>query len=154
MNRSEYPNYFYDLSVVLTGYDLVTLYGTGNGDLYLKTLLEILGEEFVGDLLVAFQTQLEDSKTSKIPLSGLVDGHLLENPKWGPVCRNIIQMWYMGNWYPLDETWTSNYITSTANVEKVLSPNAYIEGLVWKAMGRHTKGAKQPGFGTWHFAPQ
>ncbi|NNH33825.1 hypothetical protein C9413_32005, partial [Rhizobium sp. SEMIA 4085] len=36
----------------------------------------------------------------------------------------------------------------------VVSPDAYIEGLLWKAIGAHPAGAKGPGFGSWAFPPK
>lgn len=40
-----------------------------------------------------------------------------------------------------------------ANVEFVVSPAAYTEGLVWRTFHGHPGGAKPPGHGTWSQAP-
>ncbi len=154
MNDSSKIDFFYDLSVILTGYKLVKLYATGQGDFYFSTLNEILGNDLVTGLLNEFDLQIDRSKKPPYePLDLLVKEEMLNNDKWGSVCRNIIKMWYMGNWYQMPESWRENYVNSTADVDKVLSSNTYIEGLVWTAMGRHPKSAKQPGYGTWAFPP-
>lgn len=150
MNQSEQIDYFYGLSSVLTGYNLVTLFGTGQGDFYFKSLNHILGEKLVTELLDKYQSL--KSTTSDIGTS--VNSQMLLNKKWGPVCKNIIKMWYMGNWYQMPTDWRENYVSSTFDTSHVLSSNSYIEGLVWKAMGQHPKSAKQPGYATWSFAPQ
>ena len=155
MNKSAQIDYFYSLSEVLTGYHLVNLYGTGQGDFYFSSLKEILGEELVSELLEAFQLQLEKVPSNpKNSLEALVKKELLKNDQWGDVCRNILKMWYMGNWYQMPDAWRENYVNSTKDVTKVLSTNSYKEGLVWKAMGKHPKSAKQPGFATWSFPPE
>jgi hypothetical protein len=35
------------------------------------------------------------------------------------------------------------------NVNRVISADAYREGLAWVAVGTNPSAAKQPGFGTW-----
>ena len=153
MNDSERIDYFYALSELLTGYDLVTLYGTGQGDRYFQTLNAIVGEWTVGNLLDAFEALQMEAKGDAAALHRLVGSKLIADPQWGPLCKNINQMWYMGNWYQLPAAWRENYVWSEDDVDKVISAESYKEGLVWTAMGQHPKSAKQPGFGTWAFPP-
>lgn len=153
MNESSEIDYFYKLSVVLTGYDSVVLYGTGQGETYFKTLQQILGNALVRDLLMEFQVMIEQSNHKPKALQVHIERELLQDAKWGAVCRNIIQLWYMGNWYQMPTQWRENYVSSTQDTTHVVSANSYIEGLVWKAMGRHPKSAKQPGYSTWAFKP-
>jgi hypothetical protein len=40
-----------------------------------------------------------------------------------------------------------------ANIEFVVSPDAYTEGLVWRTFNGHPAGAKAPGFATWALQP-
>ena len=154
MNESSQIDYFYKLSEILTGYNLVTLYGTGQGDFYFSSLRDILGKELVTDLLSEFELIDSVQISEKNTAAEWVNDELLDCDKWGAVCRNIIKMWYMGNWYQMPVLWRENYVNSNKDVNKVLSANSYIEGLVWKAMGRHPKSAKQPGWATWSFPPQ
>lgn len=149
MNESSQIDYFYGLSEILTGYKLVKLYGTGQGDTYFKTLKEIVGPEMVADLLNEFEVA---SKTDD-PIYN-VNQDLLCDEKLGPVCRNIIKMWFMGKWFGMEAEWQQNYVSSPLNVDTIISPNSFIEGLVWDAMGQHPQSAKQPGYGTWAFKPE
>ena len=52
-------------------------------------------------------------------------------------------MWYMGQWAP-----SVNQATNLAQARNI-SPNAYVQGLVWNLADTHPPGAKQPGFGSW-----
>lgn len=152
MNKSQQIDYFYGLSEVLTGYNLVKLYGTGQGEVYFDTVKDILGDEIVGELLSQFEIITEKHNTKK-GLTKAVRNELNADAKWGPVCKNINLMWYMGKWYQMPTDWSENNISSELDVDKVISPNSYIEGLVWEAMGQHPQSAKQPGYGTWAFPP-
>lgn len=155
MNDSDRIDFFYDLSEVLTGYKRIRLYATGQGDFYFATLNEILGTDLITELLVEFESLVEQSnKPPYEQLKSLIRQKMFENHKWGPICKNMIKMWFMGNWYKMPDYWREDYVNSTADIDKVLSANTYIEGLVWAAMERHPKSAKQPGFGTWAFPPQ
>ncbi len=155
MNKSAQIDFFYKLSSVLTGFNLVKLYGTGQGDFYFKTLKEILGEDFVSEMLNVFEVIAKQVPPAEINALGeAVKSEIFVHRKWGPVCKNIIKMWYMGNWYQLPNDWRENNVFSVLDQNKVLSANSYIQGLVWDAMGKHPKSAKQPGYGTWAFPPQ
>ncbi|MDC8004085.1 hypothetical protein POV27_08470 [Aureisphaera galaxeae] len=153
MNDSQEIDYFYGLSVLLTGYDEVVLYASGQGETYFKTVRRILGKQLMTQLLSEFQVILEQSKGNSKKLHTLLKKEMLKDAKWGPVCRNIIQLWYMGNWYEMPTEWQENYVSSTEDTTHVVSASSYIEGLVWKAMGQHPKSAKQPGYHTWAVPP-
>ena len=153
MQASSLPDRFYHLSVALTGFNIVHLYGTGQGETFFNTLRDILGTKLVEELTNTFQQLQNQAKGNETLLDQLVQKELISHPKWGPVCRNIIKMWYTGNWYALPASWQENYVSSSLDVTKVISAEAYVEGLVWKAMGRHPKSAKQPGYGTWALPP-
>ena len=154
MNDSSQIRYFYHLSEVLTGYNLVKLYGTGQGDFYFSTIKKILGDELVTDLLLEFELYYDQHKhESPNVLHDSIESAFMKDPKWGPVCQNIIKMWYLGKWFQMPTDWRATYIYSDMDVEKVLSPNAYIAGLLWDAIGQHPPSAKQPGYGTWAFNP-
>jgi hypothetical protein len=61
---------------------------------------------------------------------------LMPDPFYNGLAKNIITMWYMGNW-----------------VNEMVSPTAYTQGLIWNVMDSHPPGAKQPGYGSWHRPP-
>jgi hypothetical protein len=54
----------------------------------------------------------------------------------------VIELWYLGLWRGL---------MGTEN--RVVSPRAYREGLVWGLIDAHPMGAKQQGYGAWALAP-
>jgi hypothetical protein len=70
------------------------------------------------------------------------------------MARNIIKMWYTGNWAQLPQAWRNQHGAGARDVDHVISSQAYQEGLVWRAIGTHPQGAKQPGFGTWALPPR
>ena len=162
MNKSQQIDYFHELSVLLTGFDLVTLYGTDMGDFYLKSLQDILGTDLMEEFLDTFYHTTRPYRNSSVGwLDNLntldlkdLEVNFLTDDKWEPLCRNIIKMWYMGNWYQMPDEWRKTYVNSKLDETKVLSKEAYIEGLVWKALGVHPKSAKHPGYGTWQFLPK
>jgi hypothetical protein len=60
-----------------------------------------------------------------------------------PADAAVIELWYLGVWRGL---------MGTDN--RVVSPRAYREGLVWTAIGAHPMGAKQQGYGAWALPPE
>ncbi len=72
----------------------------------------------------------------------------------GPLARNIISLWYLGIWNELPWYWWLQHGIGATNETRVVSSEAYKEGLLWRAMGAHPPGAKQPGYGSWSLPPQ
>ncbi len=140
---------FYDLSVVLTGFSRVELAGTGLGPAYLGTLSGVVGVSVVDDLLRVWAAIAR--------ADGDVDSGLrtciLGDPRFGPVARNLISLWYVGNWYELPQAWRDAYGVAPGDVTRVVSAEAYQEGLMWAAGGAHPQGAREPGYGTWAAPP-
>lgn len=153
--KDQYFNDFLNLSTILTGYNLVTLYGTGQTEIYFKTVKTVLGVAMLAELFSFFHE-------AGVPLFAklsekdkkFIKKTFLDHPQWKAVCHNITKMWYMGTWYQLPTGWRANYLTSDADKTHIVSADSYKEGLVWKAMGQHPQAAKQPGFGTWAFDPK
>ena len=145
---------FYSLSVPLTGFTETELKGTGAAETYFNQLSEAVGDSVLTTLnrrwLVVQKAAGGDSDKLK---SGLRK-EILSDPMLGPVTRNILKMWYIATWYPLPNEWMERYVHSqSSGGPKILSPQVYKEGLVWKAIGRHPMGAKWPGFGSWEVKP-
>jgi hypothetical protein len=153
MNESSQIDFFYDISLILTGYNRVKLNGTGQGELYFSTVKDILGKNLIKDFLSEYELLKSENKSPKA-LNKAIQTELFKDPKWGPVCKNIIKLWYMGKWYKMPTLWRENYTTSTLDEDKIITPNSYKEGLVWEAVGQHPPSAKQPGYGTWAFPPK
>ncbi|MCA9953005.1 MAG: hypothetical protein KDE48_25325, partial [Anaerolineales bacterium] len=89
----------------------------------------------------------------KIDFDDFFRDALLDDPKLGPVAKNLTKMWYLGNWEQMPANWREQYVTSSLDATKVVSADAYREGLVWLALDAHPMGAKPMGYGTWGEKP-
>lgn len=143
---------FAELSAVLTGFSTTELYGTGVVDLYYNTLLGIIGERIVGRILITWHSIRK--KTSDVgELEAAVSKRICGPPMMGPVARNIVAMWYVGNWNQMPRAWRQKYGASADDETRVISARAYQEGLAWRAFDAHPPAAKQMGFGSWTRPP-
>ncbi len=133
---------FLRLSVILTGFEEHVLLGTGMLQAYYDELLLIIGAREAGSLLGALDRvpNSDDTQFQNI---------VLDCPRYGPVARNVLTMWYLGMWTQLPREWRDAYGATSYDTDHVVSAAAYREGLVWLAAGTHPMSAKQPGFGTW-----
>ena len=71
------------------------------------------------------------------------------NPKPGPealLAARILTLWYLGSWY-------SAPAPRQPSSPTVISANAYIGGLAWKAMQAHPMGSSDFTFGYWVQSP-
>ncbi len=134
---------FVELSARLTGFNRVTLLGTGMSAAHLRAMDAVLGGATM-DALLADSRSLDDA--------GL--GALLDDARLGPVARNLILLWYCGTWTTLPDEWRAAYGTSPLDTDRVESAAAYQAALQWVAAGAHPAGARQQGFGAWAVAPQ
>jgi hypothetical protein len=131
---------FMTLSATLTGHAEASLHATGCAQDYWRQLCRVLPHDMVQAIPSV------DQGDSDIRM-------LLSTDDWGPVARNVMQLWYLGIWHPLPERWRRRYGSSPHDVEQVISARAYKEALVWNAIGAHPMGAKQQGFGAWANPP-
>ncbi len=121
---------------VLTGFELYDLLATGMADLYLTTARDQVGAAVLDAVL---------SVVERDP--GALSGTELE------VARALTYLWYTGAWPRLAPEAHGLLRREEANVEFVVSPDAYTEGLVWRTFNGHPAGAKAPGFATWALRP-
>ena len=138
---------FSQLSADLTGFSLAELQATGMMRVYFDELGLVLGH--------AIRQKYFDND--------LRPDALLRDDVWGPLTRNLIRMWYLGQWKKLPKDWGSNCFSKDEfegfdefgrNVDRIISPEAYREGLVWVAVGVNPMGAKEPGFASWVEPPK
>lgn len=127
---------FAKLSAVLTGFEPYDLLATGMTELYLSTARLQVGASVLETVLAQVH-QDPDGLT----------GTELE------VGRAITYLWYTGAWPRLAPEAHGQLRRDVANVEFVVSPDAYTEGLVWRTFNGHPAGAKAPGFATWALKP-
>lgn len=142
---------FLELSAALTGFRAVDLAGTGMGGPYLDALTATLGESFVARLLTVGHDVVHRAGHD---LDAEIAVRLLDDPDLGPPARNLIVLWYTGQWVQLPGPWRSRHGASPLDVDRILSPESYAEGLMWVAIGAHPQGAKAPGFATWVTPPR
>ncbi|MGO4291256.1 hypothetical protein [Chitinophaga sp. RAB17] len=124
---------FLSISVYLTGYDEMTLLGTG----MLESYYNVMIHENSIDLVSAFlATSTKILAVNSPDIDHEIEQLLMNNVKLSGLTKNIIMMWYTGNWN-----------------NNVISAQSYIQGLVWKAADTHPPGAKQPGYASWQNPP-
>ncbi len=108
--RDEREDRFVELSAFLTGYGRAELTGTGLTGLYLRTLDAVLPAGVTDELLDAHR-RLPAGATGAVTPGRDVAGRalILDDPKLGPVARNVILLWYCGAWTALSEAWRTAY---------------------------------------------
>lgn len=143
---------FLSLSAALTGFEVLDLEGTDLAETYISKInLEIGKTHFEAFLntwnkIYDYETDIENKIRAK----------LWTNELFGPIARNIIKMWYVGNWEAMPADWMAKFENQEMEKSKkhVVSEQAYREGLIWESIGTHPPGAKPPGFGSWSLPPK
>lgn len=125
---------FQDFSSAVTGFSSTALQGTGLIDVYWDTVVAN-SDPKTRELL--FDTWAKIAKQPKDAQEALLETDVFTNAQIGDLARNIVKMWYLGQW----------------SDSHIVSGEAYQLGLVWEAVGAHPQGARQPGFGTWSLPP-
>lgn len=141
---------FVALSAALTGYTSAELHATGMAGTYLAHVTAIVGEAFAARLWEVGHDVVHRAGHEVDTEIGL---RLLDDPDFGPVARNLIMLWYTGQWVQLPRDWRQRHGANPNDVDAILSSDSYTEGLVWNAIDAHPQGAKAPGFATWVSAP-
>jgi hypothetical protein len=140
---------FLSLSAFFTGFTQAELQGTGLAGRYYDVVNTIIDSDIIGTMLLDFQTSIDQGEGNTAP-----DGQrLIEDPKTGPVIKNIISLWYLGQWNQMPHGWRNEYGASALDRNHIISASSYKHGLVWTAMGAHPMGTKQQGFGAWSLPP-
>jgi hypothetical protein len=142
---------FIDLSAALTGFRRVDLLGTGKARVYYDEIVAIVGERIVSRLMAVGASVIERHGAAGV--EDELRRRILDDELLGPLSRNVMVMWYLGQWDQLPAEWRDRHGASALDEDRVISAAAYTEGLVWKAIGAHPQGAKPQGFGAWSFPP-
>ena len=101
---------------------------------YLYTLKANVPAETVEQLFESFA-----SSAARLGVSGAA-GDILRDVELGPIARSIMKLWLLSAWY--DPKAPSQPV-------RVVSSQAYKEGLVWKVMQSHPIGYSMWSFGYW-----
>lgn len=145
---------FLIFSAEMTAFSIFDLQGTGQAQPYLSSVVEVVGEEVLGELLDAYERIADESPDDPAARASLLYRDIFSSEKLGPIARNIIKVWYVGVWYQLPHGWMDSFGTLDNDVTFVVSPAAYTEGLLWRAIGANPRGAKAPGYGSWAEPPR
>lgn len=145
---------FVGLSSVLTGFSETELHGTGMMPVYFALIPSIIGPDFFGRLLTRWANIRVRGGGDEALIEGLIAPQLLDDPTLGPIARNLATLWYLGMWYQLPADWRNTHGAWAGDVTFVVSPQAYVAGLVWPAIHSHPPAAKQPGYGSWALPPE
>jgi hypothetical protein len=122
--------------VVLTGFELYDLLATGMADLYLATARDQVGATVLDEVLIKVERDLDTLSGADLELA-----------------RALTYLWYTGAWPRLAPEAHGQLRREAANIEFIVSPDAYTEGLVWRTFNGHPASAKAPGFATWALQP-
>jgi hypothetical protein len=136
---------FIHFSSEVTAFSAFDLYGTGQAQSYLSTVVRVVGEAVLAELLDAYD--------GAAGTAGALATEIFGDEKLGPVARNIIKLWYAGIWYELPPEWAESFGALANDGTFTASSQAYPEGLLWRAIGANPPGARAPGYGSWAFAP-
>ena len=144
---------FIEFSAEVTGFTAFELFGTGMADTYLhEVVTRIIGEARLGKLLDAY-TAIKPITQPNMRTSRL-RREIFGDEELGPIARNIIKLWYLGIWEALPQNWVETYGPIADNTGFTVNASAYVEGLIWVAIGANPPGAKAPGYGSWAYPPE
>jgi hypothetical protein len=144
---------FLDLSAALTGFTVEELQGTGMAAAYYNELTAIVDSAICSRLWDVWHKVDAASHANQDRLERGIRRKIYDSTEFGPLARNIIGMWYLGNWSQLPAAWHSEFGAKAPDTDHVISALAYQAGLVWTVMGTHPQAAKQPGYGSWAQPP-
>lgn len=173
---------FVALSSALTGYDDAHLRGTGMVGVYIGFAWRAVGPKVMGALLSVWNdiatevgaldgTPAADAHKADdvndapgpndvaegerlTPTEIAVRSRILLNDTLGPVARNLVVLWYLGQWNQMPADWRDVHGANAVDMTGFVSAEAYAQGLVWEAIGSHPQGAKMPGYGSWALPPK
>jgi len=159
---------FIQLSALVTGFSATKL-APGLDPVNLKKALFDFAQSRTGAvfdaLLVAFQ-QSAEAEAGTIDVSSMsaeqrqaignrvlgLDG-ASQDAQVAATAQSVNKAWYLGSWYqPFDYTDGAG-TTYEAGSQVVISSQAYIGGLAWKAMQSHAMGNSTFTFGYWASEP-
>jgi hypothetical protein len=131
-----YAQTFLQISSYLTGFNEAELLGTGMLNTYFKTVKENNSSLDVQLFIETAATIITEAKGNDQKLNNAIATRLMPSSCYNNLAQNIITMWYTGNWN-----------------NNVISPQSYVQGLIWDVAEAHPPGAKQPGYGSWSIPP-
>ena len=146
---------FVSLSAALTGYPASTLKPVPDTQLIAEQLYAELSkpENNIPASQLNLLTQVWNSISGTPPagLEAMVKEKIIENLEITRLAQNIIYLWFFGIWYDLSKNPSS---FTSPNIDHVVSPLTYKNGLVWGEMGAHPMGFSTGEYGYWANIPK
>ncbi len=145
---------FIALSAALTGFPASTLLPVPDTQKVAEVLyaeLSLPGNSIPQaqlDLLTQVWNSISNTPAPQLPAA--VQTNIIDNLDITRLAQNIIYLWYFGIWYDLTKNPNS---FASPNIDHVVSPLAYTNGLVWGEMGAHPMGYSIGEFGYWANKP-
>lgn len=127
---------FLSISICLTGFSEIELMSTGKLDTYFNVMIDQSNLSVAEAFLTEAAALLKKYKDDPDQLQDAINNNLMPDSMYSGIAKNIIRMWYLGNWG-----------------NTVIAPQTYTQGLLWGVIGTHPPGAKQPGYASWAQAP-
>lgn len=140
---------FLRISSYLTGFEVTELRATGLAEKYISVVVQ---ETLAGTLAQFFKESeaiLQAGEGNPDAIGPLIASNLFPPSCFGGLAQNIVVMWYFGQWQPAVTAEEAKSLQTARNI----SPDAYVQGLVWTAAQTHPPGAKQQGYGSWAMPP-
>jgi hypothetical protein len=136
INERPKSQLFHEISALLTGFSETEIMATGMLESYYNTIAANSDRDDLEYFFRNVDAILRDPSRTEQSTESAIATQLMPNSSYGSLARNIIILWYTGNW-------GNNPVSSAA----------YIQGLMWDSGHTHPPGAKQPGYGSWANAP-
>ena len=100
--------------MILTGFEEYELLGTGMLVRYYDELPRIIGEREV-------ECAPRRAVTGRPGDEEAFRHLILDDPRYGPVARNVVLMWYLGTWTQLPREWRSAFGATSYDTDHVVS---------------------------------
>lgn len=136
MNPTSHSKLFLEVSALLTGFNETELKATGMLESYYNTILKNTDGNDIDYFFLDVNALLSDPARTEESIETALSTQFIPSSYYGGLAKNIIALWYTGNWGT-----------------EVVSAASYIQGLMWNAGHAHPPGAKQPGYGSWANLP-
>ena len=157
---------FLILSTALTGVDIPTLapeFSRGSGDIMSADPgtdpFNVKDDYFIkakASDTASFAKLLQIAKDNRLSQDNIIDKVNASDNDTKFLARSIVLLWYLGSWYEpgdLKNAFASPESVQGPITQKVLSPKAYSQGLVWLIAGAHPMGYSNLQFGYWSRKP-
>ncbi|HKR23840.1 MAG TPA: hypothetical protein VJS15_01145 [Allosphingosinicella sp.] len=131
---------FYLFASELTGFDRFDLEATGQGEAYLKCVRANADADMLESLFQVWA--IIEAEVPPEKRAAAIAKRIMAVDGLREVAQGILMLWYTGSWYEV-----------ATGASSTLSGSAYVEGLMWKAIGSHPMAAKPQGYAAWTLPP-